>query len=230
MVGAVDLRMTIQAVSPEQVLRWRIVRQTLGAAREARMPGLRVARLAQHGSAQAQHTRVVRPVWIVAIRAVFRDRRMLPQVRPAFFSMTIETGIVQGLANEKRIARLPVRVMATIAGHLALVEWMRVGLHRLRALLLMAIETDRRLACGRANRVVCVVHLVAIGAGYLVVVVRAAVPGEICAAIMTAKAHSVLRQHVGLGIRAESDHVRPLLTTPHAPGVITARAMAGFAL
>ena len=105
---------------------------------------------------------------IVAVAAILDDRCVLPQVGPAFLGMAVEAGVVNRLARKQTVGRVAVRVMASRAVHLALVERMRVGLQRLRALLLVAVVTDPRLGRRLQDGVLRDMNLVAIGARDLV--------------------------------------------------------------
>ena len=57
--------------------------------------------------------------------AVLCDRRMLPEVRTTLFGVTLETSIVQRLANQLRFGSGPMRAVAAAAIHLALEERVR---------------------------------------------------------------------------------------------------------
>ena len=68
------------------------------------------------------------------------------------------------------------RAVTTGAFHLALANWMRVGFHGLRSLLLVALEANFGLCRYGQHRVALGVHRVAVGAGDSIVIMRAAVP------------------------------------------------------
>ena len=79
---------------------------------------------------------------VVAVAAIFDDRCMLQKVGAALFGVTVEAGIVECLTCELPFACLAMIAVASTTVHLALTNRMRIGLERLRALLLMAIEAD----------------------------------------------------------------------------------------
>lgn len=118
-----NLRMTIEAIAAEQVLRRRAVCQAIRTVGKTLMIWLRVTRLTKHRSAQTQHSRIIRAVRVVTVCAVFRNRCVFPKKRAAFFGVAFKTGIVQRLAHEQAIGRLPMRAMATATVHLPFVEW-----------------------------------------------------------------------------------------------------------
>ena len=148
--------------------------------------------LAEHRCAHGQHARVVRAVRVVAIATVLCDRRVLPQVRPACLRVAFETGTVDGRPGEQAFRGFAVRTMAARAVHLALPHTVCVRLHRLRALLLMAVKADVCLGCGGEYRVAFSVQAVAVRAGDGVVVMRTAVPGKSRVAEVTTHAVRVL--------------------------------------
>ena len=59
-----------------------------------------MAGLAQVGLLQLEHRQMVRAVRIVAIAAIFPDRRVFPQHRPPLFLMADVTGFVGGGLNQ----------------------------------------------------------------------------------------------------------------------------------
>ncbi len=65
---------------------------------------------------------------------VLGDRRMLPEVRAAFFGMTLVTGIVQCLTNQLRLGSRPMRAVTTSAIHFTFHKRMRKGFQRFAAL------------------------------------------------------------------------------------------------
>jgi len=98
--------------------------------------------LAQQRRALCQHARVIRAVRRVTQAAVFADRRMLPQVRAAFFRVALFAGRVHGLSRQLRCRLIAVRTVTTTAIHLALEKRVGEGFARFTALLLMAVEAD----------------------------------------------------------------------------------------
>ena len=122
------------------------------------------------------------------------------------------------------------RAVAAGAFHFALAYRMRVRLHGLRPLLLVAIEANLDLRRCCQDRVIVSVHRVASGTGNGIAVVPARVPGKALVAAMARDAVAVL---IGNGRAA---HARkrgyrwPLLSATHAPGMIATGTMTGFAL
>ena len=65
-----------------------------GQLRRRRMPCLVVALLAEPGHTDLQQLRPGGTVRFMAIHAIFLDRRMFPQERPAPFRMALVAGLV----------------------------------------------------------------------------------------------------------------------------------------
>jgi hypothetical protein len=132
--------------------------------------------------------------------------------------------------REQALGRITVRIVATRAVHLALAYRVCVGLHRLRTLLLVAVEADFCLGRGCEDGVALDMHRVAICTGNGAVVMRAAVPRKTRVAKMALDAVRILVRDRGRGVRSECRDRWPFLPTPYATRVITAGAVAGFAL
>ncbi len=115
---------------------------------------------------------------IVTIAAIFGDRRVFPKIRATFFRMTVEAGVVKCLLDKLQIARCAMSAVAAAAIHLALADWMRVRLQRLRSLLLVTIETYFRLCRCHQYRVLGRMACVAICTRNFVHVMIIAVPAE----------------------------------------------------
>ena len=113
-----NLRMAVQTGSPQQKAVFFAV-YFLTAVCVAGVACRRMALLAQQGRPLDQQERVVAAVWLVAQRAVFGGRRVLPQEWPALFRMTEITGLIDGRALQQVIVVAIVRVMAVTAGHVA---------------------------------------------------------------------------------------------------------------
>jgi hypothetical protein len=120
--------------------------------------------------------------------------------------------------------------MTAAAIHFAVSYGMGIRLHRLRALLLVAIEADFRLCCRAEYRVPLDVAAVTVRAGNRVHVMFAAVPGRTDIAQVAVHAVGILFRHRRAGVRAEQHYRRPFLSTPHSSGMIAAGAVAGFTL
>ena len=134
------------------------------------------------------------------------------------------------VAGQQAFGRIAVRTVATRACHLALAHRVRVRLHGLGALLLVAVEADVGLRGGRQYRVALDMHRVAIGTGDGIVVMRAAMPREARVGAVAFDAVRVLVRDRCRGVRTEGRDRRAFLAAPYAPGVITAGSVAGFAL
>ena len=101
---------------------------------------------------------------VVANIAVFRHRRVFPKKRTAELGVAVVAGAVHRIASQQALGTVTVRIVATGALHLALANWMRVRLHGLRSLLLVAIEANFGLRRYSQNRVALDVSRMAIGA------------------------------------------------------------------
>lgn len=128
MIGTMRLCMTVQAVLAEHQRRRHTAGQSIAISRETRMSRLRVTALAEHRSAHRKHARVIRAVRIVAVAAIFRDRRMFPKIRAAFFGVAIKAGVVKRLLCELPFARITMRAVASAAAHFALANWVCIRL------------------------------------------------------------------------------------------------------
>ena len=133
----------------------------------------------------------------MAKATVLGNRRMLPEVRAAFFGMTLVTGIVQCLANQLRFGCCPMRAVTASAIHLAFEKRMRKGFQCFAALQLMAVVTDLGLRRGLHHGIAWRMADVAIGAGDFIVVMRPAVPAETNIRIVATKADSILDANLG---------------------------------
>lgn len=76
-----------------------------------------VTRLAEIGLTLNQHRRLHRSMRCVTEGALLLDGRVFPKERPAFFVMTVETGIVDGFRDQQVRPNRPVRVVTVGAGH-----------------------------------------------------------------------------------------------------------------
>ena len=224
------LVVAIQAGLTQQVLGRHAARQAAFVLRQARVTVLRVAALTQRRCSHAQHSRVIRSVWIVAVAAILGHRRVFPKVGATGFGVAVIAGVVGRRPREQSIGRVAVRIVAAAAVHLSLPHRVCIRLHGLRALLLVAVETDLGLRCRTQYRVAFDVTIVAVGAGDSVVVVSAAVPGETGIGQMAVDAVGVLLGNRRARVGAETYHWRSFLAAPYAPRVITTRSVAGFAL
>jgi hypothetical protein len=231
MIRPVDLPVTVHAALSEQKLRWHLRGNAVGVVNQARVSRLGMATLAQQGSALRQHTGMIRAMWCVAQSTVFRNRLMLPQVRPALLSMTLKTRIVHGLPRELQCGGIPVRAVATTAPHLAFIKRMRKSFQRFASLQFVAVVADVRLGRSLQHSIAAAVTGMAAGARDVIRVVWPAMPAETNVRRVAFEAHTVLCGCRGRRVRTEFDERRrALFPAPNSGGVESARAMTGLAL
>ena len=161
---------------------------------------------------------------------VLGNRRMLPEVRTTLFGVTLETGVVQRLANQLRFGSGPVRAVTAAAIHLAFEERVRKGFQCFAALQLMAVEADLGLRRGLHYGITWRMADVAIGAGNFIIVMWPAVPAEADICAVATKAHVILDADLGFLMRAKLDYWRAYLTASYPRCVRSARAVARLAL
>ena len=168
----------------------------------------------------------IEPCARVAQGAVLGDRRVLPEQRAALFGMAAVAGLVDGRLVQHRHGRRAVRAVAVAAAHQAEAHRMRRRLVEVGALLRVAGHADLGLGRLGEHRVVAGVQLVAVGAGELVAVVRADMPGGAGAALVAAEARLVafLRGQERARLEAVDRGLRAL------DRVSRARPVAGLAL
>jgi hypothetical protein len=82
-----------------------------------------MAGLAQVGLLQLEHRQMVRAVRIVTIGAIFPDRGVLKQHRPAFFLMADVTGFVERCLYQQVGSQTAVRIVTTGTTHLIFAQW-----------------------------------------------------------------------------------------------------------
>lgn len=191
---------------------------------------LRVTTLTKRRGAHAEHSGIVRAVWVVAVAAVLGDRRVFPQVGATCFRMAVVAGVVGRRPGEQAVSRLAVCVVTTAAIHLALPDRMRIRFHRLRALLLMAVETHVGLRRRGQHWIAFNVAGVAISTGDGVGIMSAAVPGKARLRQVAIHAVGVLFGDWRSGVGSEYHNRWTFLAATNASGMITAGAVAGFAL
>lgn len=222
--------MTIQAALAEQELRWHPCRQAAFVLRQARMAVLRVAALAKKWCTHCQHARLIRAVRVVAATAVLRNRCMLPEVGAAFLGMTIETGVIERLSDQKQIDGLTVGVVTISTIHFSLAHRMCVGLHGLGALLLMTVEADVRLGFSNQHCISFGVAVMTARAGHRVTVMIADMPGGADVIVVTVNAVRILLGNRRRCVAGEGQWCRAFCTAPNASCVVTRGAVAGFTL
>lgn len=139
----------------------------------------------------------------MAQSTVLADRRMLPQIRAALFSVALVTGIVECLSGKCRCNRVTVKAVASAAIHLSLKKRMRERLACLGALQLMTIEANVRLGRSLQHGIARRMAGMAIAAGNLVNVVRPAVPAQSDLAVVAIHTHAILRPDAGFVVGVE---------------------------
>lgn len=230
MVGPVDLVVAVHAGLSQQKRRRNIVGQTAFVLRQARVASLRVATLAQHRRAHAQHAWLRRAMWVMAVVAVLGNRRVFPKIGTAYLGMAVVAGCIDGAAGQQSFRRVAMRAVTAGACHLALPYRVGIGLHSLGTLLLVAVEADFGLRRCRKDRVSLDMHRMTIGTGDRVVVMRAAVPGEARVCLVAFRAISILVRDRRRRVKTESDDRRSFLASSNPSGMIAGRSMAGFTL
>ena len=103
----------------------------IGTPRRAGMSRVHVTLSAQPWVSNFEQPVVYRAVRLMAIGAIFYDRRVLPKKRPAPLSVAQVTGFINACLYELRGIRSSVRVVAVRAGHLSFPERHVRGAHEL---------------------------------------------------------------------------------------------------
>jgi hypothetical protein len=111
-----NLTVAVAAVLAEQVGVGLIAWQPAAVSELARMEGGRVTLLTEKRAAHCQQIRIHGAMRTVAERAVFGNRRVFKQERPAFFSMTLKAGVIQRGFDQFSLRDRPVRIMAVDTG------------------------------------------------------------------------------------------------------------------
>ncbi len=222
--------MAVQATLTQQVLRRHTACQSIRIVGDTGVSTLRVTALAKKRSTPREHPGMVRPMRVMARRAIFGDRRMFPEERTTFLRVALETGIVHGLPNQLQLRRIAKHAVTTGAVHLAFTQGVRIRFQCITLAQGMTVITFVGLRRCVEHRVTGGVNLVTAGTADFVVVMRPAVPCEPGIGLMTSEAHPVLRLDAGGRIGTETDDRRPLSPTPHPASVRSAGAVAGFTL
>ena len=71
-----------------------------------------VALLARHAGPGRQELGIARTVRVMTAHAILADRRVLPQERPAFFGMTLITGVIDRAGHEHLVPFAAVGIVA----------------------------------------------------------------------------------------------------------------------
>ena len=137
-----DFAVTIEAALAQQKLGGQAAGETALVLRQTRVTRLRMTALAEQGCPHAEHCRLIRAMRVMAITTVFRNGCVLPKVRSALLRVARKTGLVGGLLDEQQVAVFAVRAVAVATAHLVLTNRVCIRLHRLCALLLMAVEAN----------------------------------------------------------------------------------------
>ena len=108
------------------------------------MANLRMALLAQHGPRRRQQTLEIGAVRIVAVEAVFPNRRVLEEEGPTLLGVAAVADLVDAIGFEQGVRRRAMRIVAIDAGDLSF-QQRHVRAHvKLRALDLVAGESRFR--------------------------------------------------------------------------------------
>ena len=117
---------------------------------------------------------------------------MLPQERAALVGMTAEAGFVDGVFDQQRRARRAVGIVAIRTGNLARRDRMGGEVMDLRTLALVTGEADFTLRFLRQRLVPRLMNLMAGSARHLIGGMRAALPVDSLASLMTVEASAAL--------------------------------------
>lgn len=153
-----------------------------------------------------------RPVRGMAGQAVFNYRRVLPQIRPSFFSMAFVTFQIDCAVVNEVVFDRAVRIVAVGAGHFSIADRMARLAQQLRPYLLVAGGTEFSLV-GLAEAVrIVLMNAVAAGTRKIPLLVIAAVPVDELVFCVTGKAGGVYRFTVSWRIGFEGNDVTLALT------------------
>ena len=233
MVGAVHLRMTIQATASQHHRRGTAPGQAAVGKGKTGMPSLRVTRLAQQRRASRQQGRMNRAMRLMTQRTIFADRGMIEYHRAAQLGMTTKTQFVQRIALQLTGRPRRMRTVTIRADHrggtnrLIGAKRMRGRFHAIRALLPMAGKADLGLTGLQSDRIRCRMHAMATGAPRIITIVHAARPRETDIALMAIHANQILLIDRRSRIGTESDD-RLMFCAP--PGMFAAGTMTVFTL
>lgn len=135
--------------------------QIVTAIAHAGVAAGRVALLAEQRWSLGQRCRVIAAVRVMAQAARFGDRRVFPQVRSAFFSMTGVTGVIDVIRGQQKIVVAIVNVVTIAAGHAAKAQRMPGRLVGVRAGPRMTTEAGLLLLYRVEHRIAISVNVVA---------------------------------------------------------------------
>ena len=190
----------------------------------------RMALLAEQRRPLDEQGGMVAAMRLVANRAVFRGRCVLPQEGPAFFGMAAVTGFIDCGLLEQEVVITVVRVVTIAAGHAAEPQWMVTGLVAVGLSPCVAAETGLLLRQGIEHPVTFPVNLVTGCTGNILYFMRAAEPAQAPFGLVTVEANLVLLRGRRMGGSAKGPHRHFVTAPPLCPCVLFAGAVAGFAL
>lgn len=166
-----------------------------------------------------------RAVGVMTQAAVLRDRRMLPQQRPAFLGVAGIAHLVEGRFFQQtfgnRLMNRLVDRMTVTAGHLPEAHGMIGWLVKFRTLFQVAVETHLLLGPGFQYRIVLDVDPVAVGTGQVIHLVDAAFPTDVLGILVAVETHLVLQLHGFIRLDTEIQNGRTLLSAPDLADVST---------
>ena len=204
-----DLAMTVGAAPVEEEPR-------IGIPRRARMSRVHVTLSAKSWVSNFEQPVVYRAVSLMAIGAIFYDRRVLPKKRPAPLGVAQITGFINACLYELRGIGCTVRVVAVRTGHLSFPERHVRGAHKLAFSLEVALAANFNLRplvekgslvidLGKLKAVGLFLHDgVAIDAGKTAAGMGARFPIGLNPFLMALKAGFVLDRSGFAGVLAES--------------------------
>ena len=166
----------------------------------------------------------------MAIAAIVRGRRMLPQERPALLGVAAVTGLVDGVLDQQLRRGRSMRVVAIRAGHLAVGDRMGRQVMRLGTLRLVAGKADFALGDSGQRLVLWLMHFVAGSTGHVTGSVSATRPMTTLPALVAVQAGAGL--HFGRrAVRAAEHKIRrrPLRAATSVLHMGSARTVAGLA-
>ena len=194
MIGAVHLRMTVQAILAEHVRRALSAGQSRRSnGRERRMSCLGVTTLAKHGATCLEHAGMNRSMRCMTGRAVFGDRRVFPHERSALVGVTLETGFVRRLVLEQCVAGAAMDVVTSRAGHFSGIDRMRKRAMLIHSRDLMAGGADFGLRRGLEDGIPPRMTAMTTAARNFVDRMCGRMPTRADLLLVTGSAHTVLR-------------------------------------
>src|SRR5436190_3914462 len=193
MIGPVHLRVTVQAVLTEHVRRALSAGQPRRGNRcERRMTGLGVTTLAEHRATRLEHAGMNRTVGRMTGCAVFGDRRVLPQERPALVGVTRVARVIRGRLCQQRVIRAAMDVVTPGAGHLAGIDRMGKRTMLIHACDLVTRAADFRLRRRLEDGIPIRVTAMTAAACHFVDRMRTRMPTRAEFLLVTGSAHTVL--------------------------------------